>query len=236
MNKYRLILSLVIIATTTIFAFRHRSLNRLKSENAERQQRAEETVRSRSIKARTNAASVAATEPGLSPSERSELLRLRGEIGPLRKELAQETNRMTRTNANSRHEPLATNSDQPVVSREEMMIKMNQGRQWMLALILHADKNGGKLPVKMSDAAKFAGGAEGADNFEMVFSGDFRSVNSPGTTIVFREKKPWKGANGRWSRGYAFADGHVQFATSPSEDFTDWEQKLATQPETISGN
>lgn len=31
--------------------------------------------------------------------------------------------------------------------------------------------------------------------------------------------------NGRWSRGYAFADGQVEIASSSTMDFTDWEQR-----------
>ena len=47
-------------------------------------------LRATIAEARTNPA--VTTEPGLSGIERSEVLRLRGEVGPLRPELAQETN------------------------------------------------------------------------------------------------------------------------------------------------
>ena len=50
-----------------------------------------------------------------------------------------------------------------------------------------------------------------ADDFEMVSNGPlhFGKPQSQYKTLVLREKKPWKGTNGRWNRAYVFLDGHA---------------------------
>jgi prepilin-type processing-associated H-X9-DG protein len=46
---------------------------------------------------------------------------------------------------------------------------------------------------------------------------------------VLRESTSWKTYNGKWNRSYAFADGHVENATSDTNDFTEWEAKHQAQ-------
>lgn len=229
MNKFRLLISLGLAGAATVFALRQRSLRLLKAEQTQLLAQVEETAKLRAAVAQEKSAPDPSSDQALTTAERSELLRLRGEIGLLRRELADETNRLAKVNTRSSAGAPAEASAEPFVTEQEAMARMNQGKQWILALILHAQANGGRLPASLTDAAKFAGGAAGGDNFELVQSGDIQSFKLPATTIVLREKQPWKSASDRWNRSYAFADGHVEIAQSPTEDFTDWEQRKAIQ-------
>lgn len=231
MNRFRLLLSLAVAVAATVFALRHRTLCQAETERAQLRSQAEETAKLRAAAAQAKADADSSAEAGLSSAERTELLRLRGEIGPLRKELAEETNRLAKANVRARASEVAGGSLEPIVTRQEGMVRMNHAKLWIVALILHAQANGGRLPATLAEAAQLAGGAEGGDTFELVQSGEIPSFKSPATTIVLREKQPWKSASDRWNRGYAFADGHVEIAQSPTEDFADWEQRKAAQAE-----
>jgi hypothetical protein len=89
MNKFRILQIILVAAGAALFAFRYQSLRELKAEE-------EQLQKTSSLESTTQPAPVVAnplTNAGLSAVERNELLRLRGQIGVLRRELAQETNR-----------------------------------------------------------------------------------------------------------------------------------------------
>jgi prepilin-type processing-associated H-X9-DG protein len=144
MKRFRVFLSLIVAAGAVFFAVRHHSLRQLKSEQEQLRQQSEASANPEALTARTNDAPGALANAGLSAAERSELLRLRGEIGVLRR--------------------------------------------------------------------------------------DLQSVQSPSRMIMLREKEPWKAANGRWKRTYAFADGHVEMAASDTPDFSEWENQKQNAP------
>ena len=223
MNKYRILLSLIVAAGAAFFALRHHSLRQLKSEQDQLRQEVEQLTNAPVAPAPV--ALAAPADASLSAAERSELLRLRGQVGPLRQELAQATNELASL-SRAKRTAAASAPDEPVVSRQEIMQKMTRGKQWMLALILYAQEHQQRFPGTLAEAASFNNQADGADIFEFVQTGmDIGTNQSPATTIVLREKQTWKSSNGRWNRAYAFADGHVENAVSDVNDFTDWETK-----------
>ena len=228
MNKFRLLLSLGIAVAATLFTMRLRSLRELEAQQAQLHHQIGHATKLQAAIARANTTNPAPAGSGLSAAERSELLRLRGEIGLLRQEIAQEADEPAKGAMKPARAVAAAESREPLVTKSQAMVKMNQGRQWVLALLLHAEANAGRLPATLAEAAKFAGSPEGADEFELIAGGDLQSVKAPGT-IWLREKRPWKSADGRWNRGYGFADGHVEIAQSPNEDFSEWEQKKTVQ-------
>jgi prepilin-type processing-associated H-X9-DG protein len=224
MNKFRLALSLLVAAGAAVFALRHHSLRQLQAEHAQLEHRSEEASNRAAVIPPTPIAE-SPTNAVLSAAERSELLRLRGQIGPLRVELAQATNEL----ALSRPTRAASSGapEEPVVSKAEATQKFSAGKQWMIALITYAQSHQQQLPATLAEAMPFAGQAQiqGAE-FEFVRTNlDLTSIKSPATTIVLRETKSWKSYNGKWNRAYAFADGHVENAVTDTNDFTDWEAK-----------
>lgn len=226
MNKFRILLSLLVIAGAVLFALRHRSLQELKSENARLRLQVEGVTNSPPAAPPAPPANSPETNAGLSDAERSELLRLRGQVGSLRRELAQATNHLAKLSPSPSAAPSSA-PDEPITSPEEARRKMSAGRQWMLALMIYAGEHKHRLPATLAEAAAFAGtNALAGAEFEFVRTNlDLQRVKSPATTIVLRETASWKTYNGKWNRTYAFADGHIENAVSDTNDFTDWEAK-----------
>ncbi len=232
MAKFRIVISLLIAAAAVIFAVRHRALRHLKVEQEQLRQQIVEAKNTTAPKPEVEIP-VSTTNAGLSADERSELLRLRGQAVMLRQELAQESNRSA-TVSRAPRSATPDAPDEPIVSREESIQKMNQGKQWMVALIIYASDHQDQFPATMAEASGNMPPESVAtsDKFEYLLSGtNISSVRSPATTIVLRERKPWKNANGRWNRTYAFADGHVELGRSDTPDFTAWEELKTKPPE-----
>lgn len=232
MRPFRIVLSLLVMTGAALFALRHHSLRQLQVEQEQLRQPSQATPTRRAASAPTEEAPVASTNAGLSASERSELLRLRGEIGGLRRELAQETNELASL-SRPRGAAGPSASAEPIVSRQQMMAKMNTGKQSMLSLIMYAADHGDRFPATLAEAIPPGSQlAQETEGYELVRGGlDLKSVPAVSSTVVLREKQPWKGANGRWQRGYAFADGHVELASSDTPDFSDWEKEKEKGPE-----
>jgi hypothetical protein len=234
MNLRPLVAVVAVVLVVGWVALRHRTVRRLEGERTALQVQAAEAAKLRAAMEQLKPATVAAPETPLTGPERAELLRLRGEIGRLRRDLAQQqaTNRPARA-----PRPTAAPSPAPAngaseeeVTRQQAILKLNSGRQWMLASMLFAEDNAGQLPANLADATQYSGGASGMDDFEILVTGDIHAVTSPATTIVLREKQAWKGRGGKWNRTYAFADGHTEIASSSTEDFTVWEERKRTPP------
>ena len=150
----------------------------------------------------------------------------------MRGALAQESNQLALL-SRPRSKNAGGVAGEPVVSKAEMMVKMNVGRQWMVTLLTYAQAHDLRLPPSLANALASNGpSGDGADSYELVQAGlDLRSVASPSRTLVLREKKPWKGRTSQWQRSYAFADGHVELAFSDTPDFSEWEIEKQETPE-----
>src|ERR1044071_5340920 len=89
MRKFRIVLALVLIVSVALFALRHRLLRQLKTEQEQLHQELSTVQAPIPSAIETKSPSTNVT---LSAAERSEFLRLRGQIGALRHELTQMTN------------------------------------------------------------------------------------------------------------------------------------------------
>ena len=89
---FRILLSFVVLAAATIFMVRHSTLRQLNSARSRIEQQIVEWSNRRVVAAPAEGAGSVSTNAGLSTAEHSELLRLRGQIGVLRRDLAEETN------------------------------------------------------------------------------------------------------------------------------------------------
>ena len=88
MNRFRILQVFIVVAGATVLAFRYQSLRELKAEQQQLTSILEPTTQPTTVAANPS------TNAGLSAVERNELLRLRGQIGVLRRELTQETNQL----------------------------------------------------------------------------------------------------------------------------------------------
>jgi len=151
----------------------------------------------------------------------------------------------------ARRQPVKADSDpqQPnplrenLVSQQQMteQLTLNRASQLARALISFAEDNQGELPNRLSDMqAYFPNGSDlstSSSEFEMmVLPGDSTSTPNPEETIILRQKEPAVTSDGRFSKAYAFADGHSQIRFSPTDDFAAYEQNWTTMPKVSRAN
>jgi RNA polymerase sigma factor (sigma-70 family) len=165
----------------------------------------------------------------------NELARLRAEAAALRLE----TNDLARLQAEVRQRQRSPAGDATPKSalreKAEAMTKLNYSKNLMLAFFLYAAKNRDQFPTNFDQAASFLGPeatnqtSVTPDQFEIVYRGPMNAVTNAGNLIVLREKQAWQ-SNGKWSRIYAFADGHCEIHASPDGNFDEWESQRIVTP------
>jgi hypothetical protein len=117
--------------------------------------------------------------------------------------------------------------------KQQAIAKMNLLKQGALACIMYADDHGGNYPPNLSAIAgslKTNTFAELAANYNLVYTGAATNIPVPSETIIIREKQAWHWPRGRWSKAYAFADGHCELHAAPDEKFDDWENARIVKP------
>jgi hypothetical protein len=181
--------------------------------------------------------------PAVAPEQERELMRLRGEVGNLRRQVAEAAKAQPKASS-----PAVTTQTQTTPSPEEEqkqagIARLNFTKGWLLSFMLYAEKNGDQLPSSFEQAAAFmpdevkalalaAGDKYGLapDQFEIVYQGSIKSVQLPATTILIREKQPWQNSDGSWSRSYGFADGHSEIHRAVDGNFAPWEAQHMAAP------
>jgi hypothetical protein len=166
-------------------------------------------------------------------SEKDELLRLRGEVGPLRKlakqaeQLAEQNRALqgalaqaTQTAPETEPEPEADPERRFAIER------LNQSRQLVLGLLMYAEDNQHTLPSDLNSISNYLGEAASANLhvFELVLQGAITNVAAPSTTIAVRSLTPFE-SKGNRMKAYGFADGHAEIKREPQEGFEAWEKQ-----------
>lgn len=170
-------------------------------------------------------------------TQSSELLKLRGEIGVLKRQLAEcapvikvqmpEGQPRALTGAEERF--MAGMARQQYLTR----MKVNHARQWMLAFLMYAGDNDGKLPASFAEAAPFCQPKEGEDNTLLLATNAFTVIPrdrleglNPSQTVVLvgapELNAPGDTSSG-WTKVYGFADGHVETVRRADGNFDQWE-------------
>jgi len=165
-------------------------------------------------------------------SEKDELLRLRGEVGRLRK-LAKDAEQLAEQNralqnalaqasqTASRPEPEADPERRFAIER------LNQSKHLVLGLIMYAGDNQDMLPTDLNSISNYLGNAASEhlsnNSFELVLQGAITNIANPSTTIAVRSKSPFA-MNGKSAKVYGFADGHAELKREPEEGFEAWEK------------
>jgi len=254
--KVGLLSAVAIAGVATPLVVQQRAQSRLSDRNAElgRQidQLAHENARLSNLVAR------AAETRTLSQDQLRELMKLRGEVGLLRKQTNElDTLRQDIRRLQSAQAGPAQNCQPPTTytvdeyQKQEGIAKLNYAKYWVLAFHLYMEKNQGRFPASLDQALPYL--PEEAriemnlppdeflpntpkfgltpDRFEIVYSGTLTDIPNPASVIVFREKQAW-GENGRWRRAYGFADGHSEIHLSQDGNFDAWEQQHMIAPAT----
>lgn len=170
--------------------------------------------------------------------DQSELLKLRGEVGMLRRQ----TNELGRLREENRRLAAAASAPAPPPAQAEdpareqqrqfAIAKMNDAKILLLGLHMFAADNQNQLPGSFDDAKRYFEGSAltQTNQFEMVYHGSLQALTNPATIILVRESQPFS-FNGRWAKTYGFADGHSEVHSEPSGNFDAWEaQHMAATP------
>jgi RNA polymerase sigma factor (sigma-70 family) len=232
MTKLQLgIVSAVVAIAAIPVWMQHQSLARLRQENDSLRQQADQSAALSAENDRLSNLLAKAKSPA-TPDHLSELLKLRGEVGSLRKQLADAAKQKDARASIARQSAAAD----PIEQQKEIAIaKLNYTKGWMLAFIQYADQHQGQFPTNFEAATPFLGGWTNEnlapEQFEIVYHGPYNAITNPQSVIVVREKEAWQAADGGWVRAYAFADGHSEIHKSADGNFEPWEAQHIFAPE-----
>lgn len=235
-SKLKIAGTVMIAGFTAGLIFQANRASQLRSENlalSEKLARLEQ----RDIHNETGARQVGA-EPPFTQEQFQELLRLRGEVGVLKRQLIE---------AAKDKAPTVVTPDQERKNEEDTeervgLVKMGHAKVWMNALFRYARKNDGYFPSDFSAAAELLPVAlqssvnpedppldriefaAATNHFEIVYDGSLNHLTNWAKTIVIRETTPRQLRDGAWVRTYGFADGHSEIYKSVDGNFERWEK------------
>jgi RNA polymerase sigma factor (sigma-70 family) len=221
----------VVAVAAVPFWMQHRAETRLREENDLLRQQVEQFAALSAENERLSNLLANAQSP-VTP-ESGELLRLRGEVGGLRRQLA-EAAKQEKTKASV---PQKSTAQDPTEQQKEVAIeKMNYTKGWMMAFWQYADEHQGEFPTNFEMATSFLGGWTNAtmvpEQFQIVYQGSRNAIGNPASVIVIREKDAWQAPDGGWLRAYAFADGHAEIHKTADGNFQPWESQHTITPQT----
>lgn len=173
--------------------------------------------------------------------DKTDLLRLRNEVAALRRQ----TNEVAKVRAENQQLRTSLAQAAPVAHEEEdadedsdpqrqlAIAKMNDAKQLVLGLLMHAADNQNRLPTDLSQTTNCWANAEhklsGTNDFELVLQGSLVGITNPASTLAVREREAYW-VNGKWIKTYGFADSHSEIKVEPLEGFEAWEREHIIPP------
>jgi RNA polymerase sigma factor (sigma-70 family) len=173
-----------------------------------------------------------------SQSQLGELLRLRGEVGALKQQLAdaakvRQKNEPPQIQAGAdaleqKTQGFTKGRDAKIIGYAFRMYAINHHDQFptdfaqavpYMAEALRNDLNPGDT---LRDEAEFI--AQVTNRFEIVYTGSTTN-EAYGDKILIREKQPTQASDGSWIKAYGFVDGSGQLHSEPDGDFGNWERQ-----------
>ncbi len=232
--------ALLIAAAGTTIALQQLSARRLRAENVEMRQRADTAAEDARLARGT--ATGTAEAAARQQSQSAELLRLRGEVGQLRQQLAE----ARRAEAAARKLGPApsgpTEAEAEEANKEFGLRRMTEAKYLVLGMHTYASDSLGRFPESLELAARRIPLGDfdpeqqeimrnlPVEDFELLFKGSLKSIANPNHAIVLREREAWRTYNGRWARTYGFADGHSEIPASADGDHSGWEAQRQARP------
>ncbi len=225
--------AVVLAGITTTLVIQHNAQAKMSAQDELLKQQAAQLEQLRADNARL-------AEQSALPNRNSpgELAKLRSDVTALRAQTnrlasAAAANKPTRAPASSKPKTALELQEE---AREMAFSRLNYSRNWMLAFHMFANENNGKFPPDFETAAAYISNETkkmtnlSTAQFEIVYQGSLTSIKSPATTIVVREREPWRSWNGKWNKAYAFADGHSELHSSEDANFDAWEKERIVTP------
>ena len=172
--------------------------------------------------ASTNNLVSAADETPMNGSNKTELLKLRGQVGVLQRQV-NEANQKTRI-AESK---LAAELSSKAQFEKIESATAHATKELSMALLLYLDAHDHQFPTNIAQLAnelggKFTIGGIDVRSFDFI-SNTSERLNHP-NMVGFRERLARQAPDGTWRRIYGFSDGSVHTATSNDGNFDAWEK------------
>ena len=236
--KAGLVGALLVAAVATPLAIQQRAQNQLRAQNETLRGQLQQMTDLEAENARLS--NLLTQAQAAAPDGRmDELLRLRGEVGTLRRQLAEAGQVEKRLSAQAKEASAqakeATEKANLAAQQEAMkqlsIAKMNYARNWMMAFHLYAEDHQGQFPSSFDQAAAYVPPdlrdetLSASNQFEVFYQGPVAAVTNPARTIVLRETEARQTLNGNWVRTYGFADGHSEAHSTADGNFAPWEQQ-----------
>ena len=220
---------LAIAGVVIVLLIQHQTRNQLRTDDQSlRQEIAQLKQENENL---SNQLASAGHAKSLSNDEHNELLKLRSEVGMLRRQ----TNEVTalREQLNNPRQSPSSNIPSEEQQQEMAMHTMDDAHQAGLLLHMFADDNSNRFPTNFDQVARYIGNTNFSkvfsSEFEIVYAGSVANVANPSSAIVVQEREAWPTYDGKWAKVYGFADGHSQLVTEPNDDFTGFERQHAAQ-------
>jgi hypothetical protein len=223
----------VLIALAVLFYLQHQVQEKLHAENAAlAQQLAQVQTDNESL---SNRLAAAGDANSLSDKEHNELLKLRGEVGLLRRQ----TNELGKLRGENqpRYKEIQEQVQLPTQGQSEWHTTntINAARFVLLGMLMFSGDNNNQFPTNFSQISNFTDGMTnqtsgiGTDAFEFVNTGSPKAQTSS-NEIILREQIPFRTSEGKWARTYGYADGHVEVQVSEDGNFDAYEQQHMVPP------
>jgi RNA polymerase sigma factor (sigma-70 family) len=210
------LLTTIVAALGTPLLMQHQSLAKLRTEN--------ESLRHQ-LTLTNNVpppSPVAMVKPAstLTDDQLNELLRLRGQVGVLRRQVAETAKQQEKTVPPVSEPPpelsAAEQEKAAALQKQQFIAKMGYARNWTIAFLIYADKNGGQFPTNFNQAATLLPDQArdesvlATNQFDIFYSGSLSALtNNLGNIIIIGESQA-QPVSGGWVKTYGFADGHSE--------------------------
>jgi len=230
--KYGIITALTVAGVATPLAIQHANEVKLRDENRSLRQRVD-LLSQQAVENERLSNLLAQAQRSVAPDQLGDLLRLRGQVGALKRQLAEAIAAQDKTVQALQGQPGTDSAEQ---QKQMAMDRLTYPKGWMLAFIQYADQNQGLCPTNFEQAAAFwPDWAKDQtkltpDQFEIVYQGSFNQLSNPQSLIVIREKEAVQSLGGGWHKAYGFADGHSELHKAGDGDFGPWEAQHMVSP------
>ena len=236
-TKLKLVAGGVMAGLAAAVVVQSQNVSHLREQNEQLQKQVAGMSDLRAENERLAKAPVVTNEPALPQEQLNELLRLRGQVGSLKRQLADTSRNKPQTMANVPPplDPVAKAKQESELT-QLAIAKMVASKDWMLAFVMYAEDHQGQMPANFDQAMAYVGEERrremllATNQLEVVYQGARNAIPSPSSTIVLRETQPTQYPDGSWTRAYGFADGHSEIHKSADGNFTDWETGKIIKP------
>jgi hypothetical protein len=239
-TKLKLGLSALVVAgATTALVVQHQAQETLRTDNeALTQQLAQLQTDNESL---SNRLATTGESKSLSDDKLNELLKLRGEVGVLRRQVGA-LGKLQEQNQQLRKEVLAAHQEAvrlPTQGQYEwhQTNTASAAKLVLLGMVMFSGDNHDQFPTNFSQISAYTEGMTnqtsgiGTEAFEFVNAG-LAANNQNANRTILRERIPFRTADGKWARIYGFGDGHAEEQISEDGNFDAWEKQNTYLPPT----